>query len=45
MAACHAFGVTADSMAGLFPYGIYTIPEISTVGRNEEELTAAGVPL
>ena len=44
MAACHAFGVTADSMAGLFPYGIYTIPEISTVGRNEEELTAAGVP-
>ena len=28
----------------LFPYGIYTIPEISFVGRNEEELTAAKVP-
>lgn len=42
--ACHAFGVAADSTPGLFPYGIYTIPEISTVGRNEEELTAAGVP-
>src|SRR4030095_3397984 len=27
----------------LFPYGIYTIPEISTVGRNEEELTEQGI--
>ena len=27
-----------------FPYGIYTIPEISTVGKNEDELTAAGIP-
>ena len=44
LAACHAFGVDADCTPGLFPYGIYTIPEISTVGRNEEELTAAGVP-
>jgi NAD(P) transhydrogenase len=26
------------------PYGIYTIPEISTVGKNEEELTEAGTP-
>ena len=26
------------------PYGIYTIPEISTVGRTEEELTREGVP-
>lgn len=44
LAACHAFGVSADSTPELFPYGIYTIPEISTVGRNEEELTEAGVP-
>jgi len=44
LAACHAFGVIADCAPGLFPYGIYTIPEISTVGRNEEELTAEGVP-
>jgi NAD(P) transhydrogenase len=28
----------------LLPIGIYTIPEISFVGRTEEELTAAGVP-
>ncbi len=26
-----------------FPYGIYTIPEISMVGKTERELTAEGV--
>ena len=31
-------------MAELFPYGIYTIPEISMVGQTEEKLTAAKVP-
>jgi NAD(P) transhydrogenase len=44
LAACHAFGVAASSVPELFPYGIYTIPEISMCGRNEEELTAAGIP-
>ncbi len=44
LAACHAFGIEAAHTPELFPYGIYTIPEISFVGRNEEELTAAGVP-
>jgi NAD(P) transhydrogenase len=44
LAACHAFGVEAKSAPQLFPYGIYTIPEISSVGKNEEELTEAGVP-
>ncbi len=44
LAACHAFGAPAASVPELFPYGIYTIPEISTVGRNEEELTKSGVP-
>jgi NAD(P) transhydrogenase len=44
LAACHAFGVTATSVPELFPYGIYTIPEISMCGRNEEELTTAGIP-
>ena len=28
----------------LLPYGIYTIPEISFVGRNEEELTEQEIP-
>ena len=44
MAACHALGVEAHSVPELFPYGIYTIPEISMVGKNEEELTHDGVP-
>jgi len=44
LAACHAFGLPATSVPELFPYGIYTIPEISMVGRTEEELTEQGVP-
>ena len=44
IAACHAFSVETNLMPELFPYGIYTIPEISTVGLNEEELTKQGVP-
>ncbi len=44
LAACHAFGLPAKSVPELFPYGIYTIPEISMVGRNEEELTHDGIP-
>ena len=32
------------SMSELLPIGIYTIPEISYVGRTEEELTDAAVP-
>ena len=43
LAACHAFGVPTSSVPALFPYGIYAIPEISTVGRSEEELTRDGV--
>jgi len=44
IAACQAFGAEKHSVADLFPYGIYTIPEISIVGKNEEELTEEGVP-
>ncbi len=44
LATCHALNVEAKSVPELFPYGIYTIPEISMVGRNEEELTSDGVP-
>jgi NAD(P) transhydrogenase len=42
LAAAHAFGEEA-SMSQLLPIGIYTIPEISYVGRTEEELTEAAV--
>jgi NAD(P) transhydrogenase len=44
LAACHAFSVPAHSFPDLLPYGIYTIPEISVVGKNEQELTEAGTP-
>jgi NAD(P) transhydrogenase len=44
LATLHAFGVEAGPMLETFPYGIYTIPEISMVGRTEEELTRAAVP-
>lgn len=44
MPVCHAFGLEARYAPELFPYGIYTIPEISFVGRTEEELTEQGVP-
>jgi NAD(P) transhydrogenase len=43
-AACHAFGAPCVSRPHLFPYGIYSIPEISMVGKSEEELTAAAIP-
>src|SRR5207249_3983440 len=44
MAACHALGKPVQRTANLLPYGIYTIPELSFVGQNEAELTAAGIP-
>jgi len=43
-AACHAFNLACETSNHLLPYGIYSIPEISMVGRNEEELTRAGIP-
>jgi NAD(P) transhydrogenase len=43
LAACAAFGVPAAEMSAALPYGIYTIPEISFVGRSEHQLTDAGV--
>jgi NAD(P) transhydrogenase len=43
LAVCHAFGVKASSVPELFPYGIYSVPEISMVGKTEEELTRDGV--
>lgn len=43
-AACHAFGCPDSTDNSLLPYGIYSIPQISMVGRNEEELAQGGVP-
>jgi len=44
VATCHMFHQLAEPPATLFPYGIYTIPEISMVGQTEQSLTAAGTP-
>lgn len=44
LASCHIFGIETQTIPELFPYGIYSVPEISTVGRNEEELTKEAVP-
>ncbi|MBM4130398.1 hypothetical protein FJ250_05135, partial [bacterium] len=43
-AVCHMFGVETQDRSRDFPIGIYSIPEISTVGRSEEQLTEQGVP-
>jgi NAD(P) transhydrogenase len=44
LAVCHAFGYGAAHTPKMFPYGIYTIPEISFVGMTEEQLTEKEVP-
>src|SRR5213078_2382405 len=44
LAVCHAFGVATRSIPELFPYGIFSIPEISMVGKTEEQLTSEGIP-
>lgn len=38
IAACHALGESAYDPPEYFPYGIYSVPEISTVGMTEEEV-------
>ena len=43
IAAANAFGVKIHSDPANYPYGIYTIPEISFIGKTEEQLTDAGV--
>lgn len=44
IAACHALGVDAHAPPEFFPYGIYSVPEISTVGLTEEEVKERGIP-
>jgi NAD(P) transhydrogenase len=44
LAVCHAFGTQAQCFPDWFPYGIYSIPEISMVGKTEKQLTDAGIP-
>ena len=44
IAICHAFDVAATKPPEFFPYGIYSVPEISTCGMTEEQLRERGIP-
>ena len=44
LATLYAFGVQERPVTVPLPYGIYSIPEISYVGMNEEELTRQEIP-
>jgi NAD(P) transhydrogenase len=44
IACANAFGKTIQSNPASYPYGIYTIPEISFIGKTEEQLTDDDVP-
>jgi NAD(P) transhydrogenase len=44
IAAARAYGVPVQSNPATYPYGIYTIPEISFTGKTEEQLTDEDVP-
>jgi NAD(P) transhydrogenase len=44
IAAAKAFGLEVHSNPENYPYGIYTIPEISFIGKTEEQLTDDDVP-
>lgn len=43
IAACHAFNETAYEPPKYFPYGIYSVPEMSTIGMTEEEIKERGI--
>jgi len=44
IAACQAFDKAAPHAPAFFPYGIYAVPEISTIGMAEDEVKLRGVP-
>ena len=44
VAACHAFGEALPGVPTFFPYGIYSVPEISTIGMSEEEVRRRRIP-
>ena len=44
LAACYMFGARPSGGTYLLPYGIYTIPEISMIGKTEHEFTESKTP-
>jgi len=43
IAACHAFKAPMSSPPAFFPVGIYSVPEISTIGLTEQEVRERGI--
>ncbi len=44
VAACHALETPTLPESPWYPYGIYSVPEMSTCGMSEEELADRGIP-
>ena len=44
LAAATALGVKMQTQPATYPYGIYTVPEMSFAGKTEEQLTQEDVP-
>lgn len=44
VAACHALETPSLPESPWYPYGIYSVPEMSTCGMSEEELNERGIP-
>lgn len=44
LASSHMFHQYAEATSNVYPYGIYTIPEMSMIGSTEQQLTASGTP-
>ena len=42
-AACHAFGAPTARRFTVFPFGIYAVPEMSVIGKTEEEVIREGI--
>jgi NAD(P) transhydrogenase len=43
IAACHAFDLPMPPAPQYYPYGIYAVPEMSTVGMSEQEVHERGI--
>jgi len=44
IAACHALDIPMANPPDYFPYGLYAVPEISTIGLTEKEVRDAKLP-
>jgi len=44
IAACQAFNAKPQPPPDYYPFGVYSVPEISSVGMTEEEVRKRGIP-